>query len=402
MSAIHQETTASTRAELVERAESLRPILERNAVEAETTRRIPQENLDALREAGLLKITVPRRYGGFEVPLSTKLAVSEAVARNTCGSTAWVTALINVCNWMGGLLPARGQDDIWGENPEAAIAGVLNPSSDVKNVPGGYEVSGRWPWASGSLHANWVLVGIEVPDEAGNVVDQALAFAPIEDVTIEDTWYVAGMKGTGSNTIVADSIFIPEHRTFSVPRAIENLYATPYTDEIAYRQSFIPTLTLILGGPQIGLGQAALDFVLSKAGKRGIAYTKFEHQSDSTAFQLEIAKAAMLLDTGRLHMYRAASDIERAALAGDPLDYLSRARARGDTGYGIKRIREAIDVLMSAHGASAFADISPLQRIWRDSNTAGRHAVIDPAVNEEVYGKALVGVPYEDNITPLI
>src|SRR5579864_24041 len=142
MSAIHQETATSMRAELVARAESLRPILERNAVETERTRRIPQENLDALREAGLLKITVPRRYGGYEVPLSTKLAVSEAVARNTCGSTAWVTALINVCNWMGGLLPAQGQDDIWGENPDAAVAGVLNPSSDVKKVRGGYEVSG--------------------------------------------------------------------------------------------------------------------------------------------------------------------------------------------------------------------------------------------------------------------
>ena len=393
---------APTRDELVERADALRPILERNAVEAEETRRIPQENIDALREAGLLRVTVPRRYGGYEVPVGTKMAVSEAVARNGCGSTAWVTALINICNWMGGTLDEQAQDDIWGTNPDAMIAGVLAPSPEVTKVDGGYRVSGKWPWASGSWHADWVLVGIVVPDADGNVVDQAVAFAPASDISIEETWFVAGMKGTGSNTIVAQDIFVPGHRIHSVPEAIQNRYRTPFKDEVAYRQSFVPMLTLILGGPQLGLGQAALDLVLAKAPKRAVTYTKFERQADSTAFQLQVADAAMLLDSGRLHMRRAAEDIERAALAGVPLDYLDRARVRADTAYAIKRVREAIDTLMSAHGASAFADASPLQRIWRDANTAGRHAVIDPAVNAEIYGKALVGVPYEDNITPLI
>jgi alkylation response protein AidB-like acyl-CoA dehydrogenase len=391
-----------TREELIGRAIALHPIFERNAEEAEETRRIPQENIDALRDAGLLKVTVPRRFGGYEVPVGMKIAVSDAVARGACGSTAWVTALINVCNWMGSLLPEQGQVDIWGSNPDALIAGVLNPSSDVKKVEGGYRVSGKWPWASGSWHADWVLVGIEVPDADGNVVDQALAFAPVSDITIEETWFVAGMKGTGSNTIVAEDIFIPDHRLYSVPRAIENDYATPFKDELAYRQSFIPVLTLILAGPQLGLGRAALDFVISKASKRGITYTKFTRQVESTAFQLEIAKAALLLDTGRLHIERAAGDIEAAAARAHAMPYATRARVRGDTGYAIKRIREAIDVLMSAHGASAFADVSPLQRIWRDSNTAARHAVVDPAVNAEVYGKALLGVPYEENITLLI
>jgi alkylation response protein AidB-like acyl-CoA dehydrogenase len=391
-----------TRHELVDRAAALRPLLERNAADAEAMRRIPQENIDALQDAGLLKVTVPRRFGGYEVPVGTKIAVSEAVGRNTCGSTAWVTALINVCNWMASLLPEQGQQDIWGENPDALVAGVLNPSPDVTKVEGGYRVSGKWPWASGSWHADWVLVGIEVPDEDGQVVDQALAFAPVSDISIDETWFVAGMKGTGSNTIVANDIFVPEHRIYSVPKAIQNQYATPFHDELAYRQSFIPLLTVILAGPQLGLGQAALDLVLAKAAKRGITYTKFERQMDSTAFQLEVANAALMLDTAKMHIYRAVDDIERAAAANTPLDYLIRARVRADTGYAIKHVREAVDMLVSAHGASSFADVSPLQRIWRDSNVAGRHAVVDPLVNAEVFGKALLGIPYEDNITPLI
>src|ERR1700722_698087 len=120
------EATQVTKDELVARAAAIRPILEKNAAEVERERRLPQENIDALREAGLLRITIPRRFGGYEVPISMKLAASEAVARNGCGSTAWVMTLINVCNWMASLLPEQGQVDIWGENPDAVVAGVLN------------------------------------------------------------------------------------------------------------------------------------------------------------------------------------------------------------------------------------------------------------------------------------
>jgi alkylation response protein AidB-like acyl-CoA dehydrogenase len=342
---------------------------------------------------------VPRRFGGSEVPIWTKMQVSAAVAEGD-GATAWVLTLINVCNWVGGLFSDEAQQDIWGENPEARIAGVLNPSPDVRKVDGGYEVSGRWPYASGSLHADWALIGIVIPDENGEVVDEALAVAPISHLTIEDTWFVAGMKGTGSNTLVGDKIFVPEHRTLSMRKALENEYATPHTDEVAYRASFIPVLTLVLGAPQLGMGRAALDFVLSKAGRRGITYTFFERQTDSTAFQIEIARAATLVDSAWLHMQRGAADVQRAAEAGEALSVLARARVKQDTAHGIARVREAIDLLLSAHGAASFAEVSPLQRIWRDSATAGRHAVVDPAVNLEVYGRALLGV--EDQITFLL
>lgn len=391
----------ATLPELLARIDETRPILERNIGQTEADRRVAQENIDALTAAGAFKVMTPRRFGGYQMTIRENLEVSAAVAES-CGSTAWVVALINVCNWMAGGLADQAQQDIWGASPDAKVAGVLNPSPDVRKVDGGYQVSGKWPWASGSLHADWALVGIVVPDEAGEPVDQALAFLPRSDYTIEDTWFVAGMKGTGSNTIVAQDVFVPEHRLVPVPRAIDNEYPTEHKDEVLYRSSFIPLLTLILVGPQLGLGRAALKFVIEKAPRRGITYTKFERQIDSTAFQLEVARAAQLIDTAHLHAFRAAADIDDAAARGDKLPYPARARVRSDTAYAITKIREGIDVLLSAHGASSFADVSPLQRIWRDSNTAGRHAVIDPLVNQEVYGKALLGIPYEDNITPLI
>jgi alkylation response protein AidB-like acyl-CoA dehydrogenase len=392
---------APSKQELLERAEALKPLLARNAAEAESTRRIPDESIAALTEAGLFRITVPKRFGGYEVPFDTKLAVSAKLAE-ACGSTAWVVTLTNVCAWMVGLCSERAQQDVWGADPDARVCGVLAPTSTATREPGGLRITGRWGYASGSLHSDWAVLGVPVVDAAGEQIDQGLALVPMRELAIEDTWFVAGMRGTGSNTLVADGVFVPDHRIVSVPAAIENRYPTEHGDEALYRSSFIPVLALVLAGPQVGMARAAVELVIEKAPKRQIAYTIFTRQTDSTAFQMGISDAAMLADTALLHVERAARDIDEAAARGEAMDYLARARVRADTGWAIRKAREAIEAVISANGASSFAEVSPLQRLWRDANTAGRHAVVLPSVNQEVYGKALLGIPYEDNITPLI
>jgi 3-hydroxy-9,10-secoandrosta-1,3,5(10)-triene-9,17-dione monooxygenase len=391
--------TATDTDELLERAAALRPVLERNAAKGEEDRRIAAESIEALVEAGLFKITVPRRFGGYEVDIRTKLEVSAAVAEGD-GATGWVLALINVCHWLVGLYRDQAQQDIFGADPDARVCGVLAPSVETRREEGGLVVSGRWPWASGSLHATWGLVGVLDRDAAGAITEHALALIPMTDLTVEDTWFVAGMKGTGSNTLVADEVLVPDHRLLSVPKAIENEYPTEHADEALYRSSFIPVLALILVGPQLGLARAARDLVIAKAPKRAISYTSFERQTDSVAFQVEVARAAMMVDTAHLHAFRAAGEIDAAARRGEKLDYVTRARVRADTGYTAETARAAIDRLVSAHGASSFADSSPMQRIWRDANTAGRHAVVSPTVSLEVYGKALLGV--ENDVTDLV
>ena len=391
--------TATDTDELLERAAALRPVIERNAAKGEADRRIADESIDALVEAGLFKITVPRRFGGYEVDIRTKLEVSAAVTEGD-GATGWVLALINVCHWLVGLYRDQAQQDIFGADPDARVCGVLAPSVETRREDGGLVVSGRWPWASGSLHATWGLVGVLDRDAAGAITEHALALIPMTDLAVEDTWFVAGMKGTGSNTLVADEVLVPDHRLLSVPKAIENEYPTEHADEPLYRSSFIPVLALILVGPQLGLARAARDLVIAKAPRRAISYTSFERQTDSVAFQVEVARAAMMVDTAHLHAFRAAGEIDAAARRGEKLDYVTRARVRADTGYTAETVRAAIDRLVSAHGASSFADSSPMQRIWRDANTAGRHAVVSPTVSLEVYGKALLGV--DNDVTDLV
>jgi 3-hydroxy-9,10-secoandrosta-1,3,5(10)-triene-9,17-dione monooxygenase len=384
---------------LVERALGLRPLLESNAAATETDRRVVEENIVAIRNAGLFKLMVPRRFGGLETDIRTKLDVAAALAHG-CGSSAWVTMLMNGCAFFAGLSSAECQNDIWGANPEARIAGVFAPLATTRRVDGGLIVTGRWPWASGCLHADWAMLGIPVVNVAGQTIDQAMAFMPMGDCTIEDTWFVAGMKGTGSHTVVATDVFVPDHRILSVTRCMFGIPPTPYKDEVLYRCSLIPVAALTLTGPMIGLVERALELVIEKAPTRTISYTFYKTQLESPSFQLALAKAAILVDTVKLHAYRSADAIWVAASENRLPSYKERARVRMDTGYIAATAREAMDILLSAHGASSFAEASPLQRMWRDLETSSRHAVVSPEISSEVYGKALLGI--EGGVTALV
>jgi alkylation response protein AidB-like acyl-CoA dehydrogenase len=394
------DTVTPDAAELVARVRELQPLLAKNAAVGEQDRKVAEESIQALTDAGIFRITIPKRYGGYQTSMRTMLDISGAVAEAD-GGTAWIVTLINVCNWMASLFPAQAQDEVFGADPNAKVSGVLAPTSEARKTDDGWRVSGKWYYNSGSLHSTWSVLGIPITDEAGEVVDQGLALIPCSELQIEDTWFVAGMKSTGSNAVIAEDTFVPEHRILRVPDAINGKYPSEHTDtEALYRSAFVPILALVLIGPQLGMGKAALDYVIGKAAKKPISYTFYESQRDSVAFQLQIAEAARLIDTAHLHAYRAASDIDEAAARGVYPDFLIRARVRSDTGYVAESITRAIDILLSAHGAGSFAEVSPLQRIWRDSSTAARHAVATPMVGYEVYGKALLGV--EDSITPLV
>jgi alkylation response protein AidB-like acyl-CoA dehydrogenase len=237
-------------------------------------------------------------------------------------------------------------------------------------------------------------------NEQGEMANLGLSLTPLADLTIEDTWHMAGMKGTGSNTIVARDVFVPEHRFLPYPAAFQGNYRTEHKDEALYRSALVPFTILILIGSQLGVAKAALDYVIGNASARGVTHTNFEKQSDSAGFQILVAEAAMKIETAYLHAFRAADDLDRAARSGRHPDLTARARVRADTALVAKYCREAVDLLVSAHGTSSLADSNRLQRLWRDIHVASHHAITEWQVNLEVYGKSLLGV--EPNITPLI
>jgi 3-hydroxy-9,10-secoandrosta-1,3,5(10)-triene-9,17-dione monooxygenase len=391
--------SGSSLQELTRRAEALQPLLFKNAAESDRNRRASEENIRAIAEAGLFRLMVPKRYGGYEGTVRAHLEVSAALGE-ACGGTAWVVALTNVCAWFTGLFAKQAQDEVFGANPDARVSGVFTPSKESRRVDGGLVISGKWYFSSGSLHADWAMVGVIEHDQNGAFKAQYLALVPMSELTIEDTWYTAGMRASGSNCIVGNEVFVPEHRLMDIMAAVKGEYPTELKDEASYRAAFVPVAALILTGPQLGMGRAALKYVIEKSSQRAIAYTSFEKQTDSTVFQMQIAEAALKVDTAVLRAFRSADEIDAAAEQDQPLDYVTKARVRADTGLITTLITEAISVLLSAHGAGSFAEGNPMQRWWRDSNTAARHAVGLPAIGNEVYGKALLGV--ENTVTPLV
>lgn len=399
----HPETTErdERRARLVATASSLRGLLAENAAAADRDRRVPDAVVEALADAGLFRLTVPRRYGGHEADVRTIIDVAAELAES-CGSTAWVVTLVNTVGIAVGMLPERAQDEVFGADPRARVAGVFSPRGRSAREHGGFRVSGEWFYGSGSLHADWVMVGFPLVDDDGETVDFGLGLIPRSDYEIRDTWFVVGMRGSGSNAIVVDDVFVPDHRILSVGAAIDGRFPTEFDEEALYRSAFHPAFTLVLTGAQLGMGRAALKHVVALADKRTIANTVYAHQRDSVGFQLQIADAAALIDTAHLHVYRAARDIDDAARRGENPGYRLRARLRSDAARAATCVKDALDLLITAHGAGSFAESSPIQRMWRDSNIALRHGTLVPPATREIYGRALLGFSLDENITKLL
>ncbi|MGW4487105.1 acyl-CoA dehydrogenase family protein [Amycolatopsis sp. NPDC004368] len=362
--------------DLVARARELRPLLAAEAGPGETERRITDKAVRALGDADLLRLGTPRRFGGHGASLRTLVDVGAEVGEAD-GATSWVLTLVNACAWVVGLFPEQAQDEVFGADPHARIAGALAPTARAERVPGGYRVGGRWPYASGIAHAGWALLGIPV-GEAG---EPAMALVPESDYAIERTWAVAGMRGTGSDTVVAEGLFVPDHRIVRTAAVLERVPV------------FAPYLTVVLAAPQLGLGRAALRLVGEAAAGKGVTGTGYARQADSAVFQLRFAEAALKIDTAHLHTARAADDVDAAWARGEKPGERARARVHGDIGLAVQSVVDAIGILVAAHGTGGFADEHPLQRIWRDANFALTHAMAQPAVNYEIYGKALLGVP---------
>jgi alkylation response protein AidB-like acyl-CoA dehydrogenase len=217
-----------------------------------------------------------------------------------------------------------------------------------------------------------------------------LALAPISDVIIEDTWHVAGMRGTGSDTVVARDLFIPAHRLRSVTPLFRGENATTET-EPNRRVSLAGLLPLSLVGAQLGQAQAALDHVLDTAPSRRITTTTYAAQTQSVGFQIEVADAASTIDAAVAVCRQAAEVLDECALKSELPDETLRTRLRDNMSWATRHAYRAIDQLASAHGASAFADASPLQRIWRDAGIASRHAAFNTRITQELFGKSLLG-----------
>jgi alkylation response protein AidB-like acyl-CoA dehydrogenase len=393
---------AEVRAGLVARAKHLFPLLRKNARTTDHDRCIPQENLEAIKDAGIFRLWVPKRYGGYETDMRTQIDVAAELSR-ACGSTGWVVALITACGWAVSLFSEEAQDEVFGADPDTRVCAILSPSGVGKEAPGGFVLNGSWAFATGSLHCDWAALTTPMVDHAGNVVNVGLMLAPMAELQVKDTWFTVGMRGTGSNTVVAEGVFVPQHRVLPLLGPSGDMdppVLTPYKDESLYRVSLGSLVSLAEVGCPLGLARAGLETALEQLPKRSIAYTTYEHQTEAVSTQLELAEAATKIDAAELIVHRAASDADSAAARDVILDTKTRARIRMDCGWATRTVREAADLLVMMCGASSMAEVNYLQQVYRDITTVTLHALLRPSVMLELYGRVLCGL--DPAITPVL
>jgi alkylation response protein AidB-like acyl-CoA dehydrogenase len=270
-----------------------------------------------------------------------------------------------------------------GQRPR--FAGVIAPGGTARRSGESYVVSGQWAFASGSFHASWFAGGVLVQDEAGNLVGPGMALVPFSELRIEDTWFVAGMCGTASNTVVANSVAVPAGR-------ITLLGDGPKEDrEPADRWPVGSVLALVLTGSLLGAAQACAELVIEKAPKRALSYTSYASTADSMVAVSEVARARLDIDSAWLHAFHAAGYIDTVG-AGAARDPIEEARLRGQCGYLTALLRRGVGALINVAGAGSFASASPLQRYWRDLEVGSRHAFLATNVALETYGRGLFGL----------
>lgn len=378
-------------AAIVDRIDALRPALTASGREADQNRRLSQEAFDSVAATGAFSISAPTRFGGLAANTREAHAVARAIGRGD-GSLAWVDGILDSGAWVVSLMDQRAQEDVWGENGsiDSFISIVLATTSDAVPVEGGYRVTGKWGYGTGSLHATWSLLGIPLKDKDGEVVDAGLALIPTAELSYDDNWFVAGMRATASVMQVADDVFVPAHRVFPLTGAVQGNYLGT-NPEASYKTVFVPSLFMKLIGPHLGMGRAALDFVVSKADSKAIAYTGYEKQADSALFQSAVARAAVQLSAAEAVAAEVADEIYHATESGYYAPYAERIQMRAKAGWVVETITNLINDLVTAHGSAGFAESAALQRIWRDQATAARHGHTLSASGYEAYGKVLFG-----------
>ena len=377
---------------IVERVRSLQGPIRSKAKESEDQRRVCEEVVQAIQAQRLFHVSVPKRLGGLGGNFRTFIETVAEIGRAD-GGTGWATALLNVCTWFASLFGEQAQAEAFGPKGDTRICGIFTHPARNEKVAGGLRVSGEWGYGSGSAHAQWATLGVKLGENPDGSPIPGLALVPMSDLTIKDTWYVAGMSASGSNTLVANDIFIPQHRIQSfIDMAAGDYARTPSAEPNDYA-SFIPVAEIILVAVQLGLTRAAIDITLQKGATKAVSYTIFNQMRTSPAHQIELANAVSTADQAHLLVARACADIDRAAAHKTKMDSLTRARVRMDTGQAGKLCREAINRLMSINGAGSFALANPLQRIWRDSEIASRHAFVLPEMANLIYGRALFDIP---------
>ncbi|MFH8385295.1 acyl-CoA dehydrogenase family protein [Kitasatospora sp. NPDC018058] len=379
-----------TRAQLVQRAADLAPLLRRNAAQAEEDGRLQDETIEALAEAGVFKLRVPKRYGGYEADTRTLVEVAAELGRGD-GAAAWTASVYWIPTFMACLFPDAVQDEVF-STPDVRICGTLSPSALAAPAEGGITVNGKWGFVSGARHAHWQEIIAVLPTPDGQHLP-VMALVPMDQLQIVDDWDTSGLRGTGSVSTVAQDVFVPQERVIPLPAILMGQYASELNAASAiYRAPLLPVASASSVGTVLGLARAARDAFFERLPGRTLTYTAYESQAEAPLTHLQVAEAVLATDQAEFHAYRLADLVDSKGESGAEWTLEERARARADMGAVVRLAKKAVDILASASGGSSIYRDVPIQRITRDIQAVSLHALMNPNTNTELYGRVLCGL----------
>lgn len=361
--------------------------------ELEATRRVPPALVRAIADAGLFRPYLPRAMGGPELPPLTVFRVIEEISK-VDGSVGWCTMIASGVSLLSGWLRADVGRALFGQPPDVRIAGSLRPEGQAYPVDGGYRIRGRWDFASGINHANWILCTCTIMD--GDTPRQTPAgvpatrpmLIPADAATIVDTWSVVGMCGTGSHDFIVDDVFVPAAHSFSLtepPQASGPLYHP--------RLLFVVLWTGTVAN-SLGIARGAMDafIALATQARSTMSPTLLR---DRALVQTQVAEAEAILSAARAYVLASVGAAWEAVCAGESDPSHEIAQARLAITHGMHEAVRVVDRLFHAAGTNAIYRKHGLERYFRDVHTAVQHAAGLP-VHIESAGKVFLGLRPQD------
>ena len=381
-------------------AESIIPELSARALETEQDRKVPPASIKLLHDTGLLGVFRARKWGGSELSMRAHVDAVATVAKG-CAATAWVLGVYHAHDYIVGHMSEQAQREIYGAGDIAAVSAVIGPRGKaIRRADGSYLLNGFWPFASGNATATWMLLGAEVFDEAGNKLDEGDLAAPIGDIERLDDWHVAGLQGTGSNSVRVKDAIVPAHRYVSLPALLEN-QTVGFTDPAApaiFKCQAGPALGMFIATSALGAARRSLeDFLKVVPGKRVMYTAHISHEW--SALQIALGQAASMIEAAELIFYRAADDVDAYARRGEKMPMSLRARIRMDIAAVPRLCRDAVQKLLTIGGAAGLSLKSAIQLNFRNLQATTMHGLLLEETGAEIYGRVLLGM---DPGTPIL
>ena len=372
-----------THSHLMERASRLTSTLKERAPATEELRRVHPDSVADILSAGLHLVGVPKRFGGLDIPYGVGHEVGVELARG-CPSTSWCYSLWVAHSWLVGYWPLAAQEEVFGSGPDALCSSSLSPGkSTCTPVAGGYRLTGRWEFSSGCDFAAWVMLGV------AGIGSRNWVLVPRGEFQIVDTWYVSGLRGSGSKDIVVEDAFIPDHRVVEVTTAGDSdLGAWELHRQERYRVPIPALLGWDLVAPMVGLARGMIDeFVAKLKGTSGPGRT-----ADSTPVHLRLSQACAEVDAAQVLMERDVVEILRKGREGEAFDPLERARFRRDKAFCTQLGLQAVNRLFDLSGGHALFESEPLQRFHRDAQAVAHRDGLIMELGGQQFGRVMLGL----------